>query len=76
MHINENMPTYIYETIPESSEEPAVRFELQQSMSESPLKVHPETGQAVRRVISGGFGHIRKGEFTPHVPCGNDCRCH
>jgi len=40
------MPIYVYEGI-ESGE----RFEVAQSMKEDALKVHPETGEAVRRVI-------------------------
>ena len=70
------MVTYVYETIPEKPGEQVVRFELKQSMSDAPLKVHPETGQAVKRVISGGFGHIRKSDFVPmKEPCGNNCGC-
>ena len=59
------MPTYTYETIPEKQGECAVRFEVKQSMTESPLEVHPETGQPVKRVISGGFGYIRKSDSPP-----------
>lgn len=70
------MPTYIYETIPKEDGEPVVRFEVKQSMTDAPLGVHPETGQAVQRVISGGFGHIRKSDFVPMgAPCGNRCKC-
>ncbi len=70
------MPTYIYETIPEKQGEQAVRFEIKQSMSDTPLEVHPETGQAVKRVISGGFGYIRKSDFVPmQGPCGSHCKC-
>jgi predicted nucleic acid-binding Zn ribbon protein len=70
------MPTYIYETIPEKKGECAVRFEVKQSMAEDPLEVHPETGQAVKRVISGGFGHIRKSDAPPMKgPCGSNCGC-
>ena len=70
------MPTYVYETIPEKPDEQVVRFELQQSMSDAPLETHPETGQAVKRLILGGFGHIRKSDFIPmERPCGGNCRC-
>ena len=50
------MVTYIYESVPTSSEEPVERFEIQQSMMDDPLRVHPETGQVVRRVVTSGFG--------------------
>jgi putative FmdB family regulatory protein len=44
------MPVYTYET-PSGS-----RFELRQSMRDTPLATHPETGEPVRRVITGGMG--------------------
>ena len=70
------MPTYIYETIPKEPGEQAIRFEIKQAMSDAPLEVHPETGQAVKRVISGGFGHIRKNKVVPMgTPCGGNCQC-
>lgn len=70
------MPTYIYETIPKEDGEQVVQFEVKQSMTDAPLEVHPETGQAVQRVISGGFGHIRKKDLVPmEGPCGNQCKC-
>lgn len=47
------MATYIYETIPQTEEEPVLRFELKQSMEDEPLTPHPDSGQPVRRVISG-----------------------
>ena len=52
------MATYIYETIPQTAEQKPRRFEVQQSMKDSPLTFDPETGLAVRRVISGGYGVI------------------
>ena len=70
------MPTYVYETIPAAQDKVAVRFEVQQSMSDEPLKEHPETGEPVRRVISGGFGHISKSEpIFPEGRCGDQCKC-
>lgn len=52
------MATYTYETIPQEPGEQPVRFEIRQSMRDEPLKVHPETGVPVRRVITGGLGFI------------------
>lgn len=53
------MPTYVYESIPADGEAPE-RFEVVQGMSEKPLAVHPETGEPVRRVITGGLGIMGK----------------
>ncbi|GAB4515074.1 MAG: hypothetical protein Tsb0013_19560 [Phycisphaerales bacterium] len=46
------MPTYVYEVIrgDDDPREPE-RFEVVQSMKDDALKVHPETGEPVRRVI-------------------------
>ena len=55
------MPTYEYETIPDNQSVPARRFEVFQKMSDEVLKVEPETGLAVRRIISGGIGIKLKG---------------
>lgn len=49
------MPTYVYETIPAKAGAEPRRFEVRQSMLEAPLTRDPETGEAVRRVISGGI---------------------
>lgn len=55
------MATYVYETIPRKSTETPRRFEVQQKMSDPPLKVDPETGLPVRRVILGGSGLVTHG---------------
>lgn len=59
------MPTYVYETIPETAEETPLRFELRQRMNDAPLEVHPENGAPVRRVVSGGLGYLKKGGAAP-----------
>ena len=49
-----------------------MRFEIDQRMSAPALTVHPETGEPVRRVISGGLGFIgcdAKGGTAP-TPAG------
>jgi len=56
------MPTYVYET---TGKKPR-QFEIQQSMKDDPLKTHPDTGEPVRRVISGGYGFLEKG--NPRTP--------
>ncbi len=52
------MPTYVYETVPRNAQVKPVRFEIEQRMSAAALTTHPETGEPVRRVISGGLGFI------------------
>ena len=72
------MTTYIYETIQaDDSTEPKV-FEFQQRMIDKPLTQHPETGEPVRRVISGGLGIMQKGKSSAPAPssCGSGCGCH
>jgi len=66
------MPTYVYETTDPTK--PVRRFELRQSMHDEPLHVNPETGEVVRRVISGGYGvHVRGGSTGPSVgSCGEE----
>ena len=55
------MATYIYETIPKNSKTKPRRFEMEQKMSDPPLKTDPKTGLPVRRVIVGGSGLITHG---------------
>ena len=55
------MATYVYETIPKNPKEKPRRFEVEQKMSDPPLKVDPNTGQPVRRVIVGGSGLVTHG---------------
>ena len=78
------MATYVYETIPQNPDELPVRFEIVQSMKDSPLRRHPRTGESVRRVISGGFGFMGLSGKAPVLPqatrgggcgCGGACRC-
>jgi predicted nucleic acid-binding Zn ribbon protein len=44
------MPIYVYETM-RADGSAGERFELQQSMSDPALTVHPQTGEPVRRVL-------------------------
>ena len=55
------MATYVYETIPSKPNEKPKRYEIKQSMSDKPLTQHPETGEKIQRVVSGGFGLMSKG---------------
>ena len=53
------MPTYIYESMPTDGRAPE-RFEVFQRMTDEPLKTHPETGDPVRRIVTGGLGLMGK----------------
>lgn len=44
------MPLYQYETVT-ADDSPGEQFEIFQMMAEEPLKKHPETGVAIRRVF-------------------------
>lgn len=72
------MPTYVYETT--STDKPVRRFEVTQSMKDEPLRADPETGEPVRRVISGGMGVMVPGSASAPRPsgggCGAGCGCH
>lgn len=76
------MPTYIYETIPHTPEETPERFEIQQSMHDAALTLHPTNGKRIRRVITGGFGVMggasRSQDFEVGPSgCGSGgCGCH
>lgn len=72
------MPTYQYETIPSKQGQKPLEFEVQQSMKDAPLKQHPQTGEPVRRIISGGFGYMNSAQRSSGGghSCGNGCGCH
>jgi len=69
------MPTYIYETISPTPE----RFEVRQGFSDPALTAHPQTGEPVRRVISGGLAVLPNGTSSSDAPdpgCGPaNCQC-
>jgi len=72
------MPTYVYETT--NPDKPGRRFEVVQSMKDEPLRVDRETGEPVRRIISGGLGVLVPGGSTgPSVGSvgshGSGCGC-
>ncbi|MDD3179740.1 MAG: zinc ribbon domain-containing protein [Opitutaceae bacterium] len=80
------MATYVYETIPARAGKRAKRFEIKQSMKDAPLTRHPDTGEPVRRVITGGYGLMGVGEKSTPAPSrssshscccgGGGCGCH
>lgn len=74
------MTTYVYETIPQIPGIEPRRFEVRQSMNDAPLKTAPDTGEPVRRIISGGFGFVAQktsgASATPTASaCGPQCAC-
>jgi len=50
------MPTYVYETIHSDSDVEPRRFEFFQRMDDEPLVFAPDTGEPVKRIITGGIG--------------------
>ena len=74
------MATYVYETIPRGPGDPPRRFEVVQSMKDAPLARHPETGEPVKRVISGGYGFMGATDRSATAPaaaaCAPGCACH
>lgn len=75
------MPTYVYETIPQYEGDPPKRFEIRQSMKDSALTQHPDSGQPVRRVPIGGTGIMGGGSAAASAApsrgsCGSGCGCH
>lgn len=69
------MTTYVYETIPSDPNETPQCFEIQQSMNDAALTVHPETGEPIRRVILGGYGVLGKKDNASEGNCGPSCGC-
>ncbi len=78
------MTTYIYETIPAKKGAKVRHFEIKQSMKDDALTKHPETGEAIRRVLVGGYGILKSGQPAQRVTapsggghcCGSACGCH
>ncbi len=77
------MITYLYETVPSRTEEEPKVYEIRQPMGAPALTHHPESGEPLRRIISGGVGiqTSRKGAVAapPTGSCGcghGGCGCH
>lgn len=76
------MATYIYETIPETPDQAVRTYEIQQSMRDAAFTRHPETGEPIRRIITGGLGIMSSGKISSSAPaasgghgCGAGCGC-
>lgn len=48
------MKTYIYESIPAKCCEEPKHYEIEQEADAAPLTTHPQTGEAIRRVLIDG----------------------
>jgi len=76
------MAVYVYETIPDREGGAVRTYEICQSMKDAALTKHPETGEPIRRVITGGLGVMTssKGAPAPRPSsgghCGSGCGCH
>lgn len=74
------MATYVYETIPQHPGEAPRRFEMVQSMKDAALRTHPETGEPVKRLVTGGFGLMgfkeKPAARAPAAACSPGCACH
>lgn len=75
-----DMTTYVYESIPSKKGGKSRYFEFKQRMSDAPLTKHPETGEAIRRVMAGGFGLMSSAKAASKPAksggCGPSCGCH
>jgi len=76
------MATYVYETIPASEGALVRTYEIRQSMKDDALSKHPETGEPIRRVITGGLGILTSSKGTSAAPTsgghccgGGGCGC-
>jgi len=67
------MAIYVYETIPASEGEMVRTYEIRQSMKDAALSKHPETGEPIRRVITGGLGILSSSKGTPASASGGQC---
>lgn len=59
------MTTYVYETVPAKPGGKTKRYEIRQSMKDAALKTHPETGEPIRRIVSGGYGFVKSPASAP-----------
>lgn len=75
------MAIYVYETIPDAEGAHIKNFEFKQSMSDAAYTKHPETGEPIRRVVTGGIGIMTGSKGGQSAPrggghsCGTGCGC-
>jgi len=66
------MTTYVYESIPSKPGQKPRYYEIKQVMADKRLTRHPETGEAIRRVVLGGFGTLSS---KSSANSGSACGC-
>ncbi len=69
------MTTYVYETVPAKPGGKTKRYEIRQSMKDAALTTHPETGEPIRRIVSGGYGFVKTGSPASVPQSASSC-CH
>jgi len=69
------MPTYVYETIPARAGVKPKQIEIRQSIKDSALTKHPESGAPIRRVITGGYGLVTASSGSGGHTHTNSCGC-
>ncbi|MBX3745409.1 MAG: zinc ribbon domain-containing protein [Verrucomicrobiae bacterium] len=67
------MTTYVYEIVPQNPGDAPRHVEIRQSMKDEPLTRHPETGEPIRRVVSGGLGLMGTRSAEPAPSSGHSC---
>lgn len=75
------MPIYVYQTTPGEAGGKPKYYEIRQRMMDGPLSTHPDTGEAIQRVILGQFGILTSGRNAGGgkrgrpSDCGPGCCC-
>ncbi|MEX2043827.1 MAG: zinc ribbon domain-containing protein [Opitutus sp.] len=67
------MTTYVYETIPSKAGDKPQYIEIKQSMNDKPLTTHPDSGEAIRRVVLGGYGVLSSSQKKSSPDAGGGC---
>lgn len=75
MYFLQPMPTYIYETVPAKKGAKIKRYEIKQSIKDSALTHHPETGEPLKRIIAGGVGLLNSKPSTSNHRHTSACGC-
>lgn len=67
------MPTYIYETVPESCCDDPKHYEIEQNENDQPLTKHPETGEVIKLVVIGGQPLVKQEDEGDSCCSGTGC---
>ena len=59
------MPTYVYETIPAKKGGPRSDTNFKQSIKDAAFTKHPETGEPIKRIVTGGIGVLTSSSAVP-----------